>query len=206
MSPREIAEQVSWAILLEEVGVDPGRRGRTYCAIHKGHNGTTFLYNEGARYAHCFNCNWNGDKLAFLQAVLAIDFKTALVHLARIGGVQLGDYRRPTKQEQRHLQASRTALAATRDAYEQWCHKRWRLLCQWNEKLLAEKSDADLVLHLAQKDQGSLPAEEITKWEKQKQIAESGLECLAWELDIFHYRQYAALRFKMWEWEVGGGI
>lgn len=56
MTPREIASLVPWSRVLEEVGVDQGRRGRTYCTIHQGDNPHAFIFNEESGRAHCFAC------------------------------------------------------------------------------------------------------------------------------------------------------
>src|SRR5262249_47608004 len=99
MTPYELQAQVPWSQVLEAAHVDPGRRSRTYCSTHGGKNPNAFSYNDTTGYAHCFNCGWHGDKLDFLQAAMASDFKTALGLLAEIAGVQLGDYHKPAKQE-----------------------------------------------------------------------------------------------------------
>jgi DNA primase len=202
VTPRGVAAFVPWSLVLEEVHVNPGRKGRTSCVIHRGSNRTAFSFSEITGYGHCFNCGWSGDKLALLQSALNIDFKTALARLAVLAGVQLDDYRKPNGAELRHLQTDKVALAVTRSRYEQWCHDRWQLLCEFNDVALKKKSDAELVLRLNQKYPGELSVDEIEKWERQLRDAEAEIESLEWELDIFHYRQHEALRFAMWSREM----
>jgi len=47
--------------ILSQLGIKPGRRGRTACPIHRGDNQQAFSYDDDKGYWHCFRCNKGGD-------------------------------------------------------------------------------------------------------------------------------------------------
>lgn len=52
MNASEIATLISWSRVLVEVGVDPGRGGRTRCPVHNGDNPIAFSYYDQIGKAH----------------------------------------------------------------------------------------------------------------------------------------------------------
>ena len=137
MNLREVATLVSWPRVLEEAGADPGRGGRTRCHLHGGDNPSSFSYDETIGRAHCFACEWSGDKIAFLQATLGLDFSTALARLAEMAGVRLS-FHKPDRAELARAKAHRNALEAARNAYETWAYLRLQSAADEHQELLAD--------------------------------------------------------------------
>jgi len=120
VTPREVAALAPWCRILEGDGADPGRSGRTCCPVHGGDNPSSFSYNETIGKAYCFACGWSGDKIAFLQAALGLDFKAALARLAELAGVELNSYRKTNIAEPARRRAEAEAQAVLKHRQEEW--------------------------------------------------------------------------------------
>jgi hypothetical protein len=201
LSPQEIAGCVPWSAVLSDTGIDPGHHGRTYCGVHHGDNLTSFAYNEGTGRAHCFACDWSGDKIAFLRTVLRCDFKTALARLATIAGISLGTYRQPSREKLVHAHAHRTALAAARQAYASWQRRQLVKSTDRYRELIAESEIAEAAYRQLCRMPHLYSDAEAQYWIERLAAIYDELAPLEWDLDIITYSEYEEARFNWWQKE-----
>ncbi len=201
MIPREVAALVPWSRILEETGVDPGRRGRTYCPIHKGDNPHAFIFDGGNSRAHCFACGWHGDKLDFLQTVLGVDFKTALSRIAELAGVRL-DNRKLDPAELRRIRAHRVALDLARNAYGSWQRHKFHDLVKFKfQELLPEIEAAEIAYRALCRKPGLYSFAEQSSWIRHLGALYDQQAQIENDLDILVYREHEKTRMGWWREE-----
>lgn len=208
MTPREIQSLVSWLRVLQEVGVDPGHHGRTCCPIRGGDNPQAFVYKDDKGRAHCFSCGFHGDKLDFLQTVLAVDFRTALTRLAAIAGVNLEDFCKLNSRELERARAHRAALNAARDSYRAWQRQKFNDLVEFKfQELRLEIEAAEIAYRSFYRRPGLYTFAEQIFWTARLGQLYDRQSQLENDLDILVYRANEKARFQWWRQEregVGG--
>ena len=204
-SPREIADLVLWEQILQEVGANSGRRGRTSCILHGGNNPTCFAYNERTGRSHCFACDWSGDKIEFFRAALGCDFRTVLARLAALAGISFDGCRPPSRQELIRAKARRTALNAARDAYYSWGLQLLIELTDQYRLLSTEQEIAAIAYRSTHRRPDLYTAGEQFFWTHRLAFLYNRLVVLEHDLDVLTYRSQEAERFSWWRQEDGRG-
>lgn len=205
MTPREISDSVLWPRVLEEIGVDPGRGGRTYCVVHRGNNANAFSYRENTGRAHCFSCGWDGDKIAFLQEVSGSDFKSALSRLAAIAGITLDAYRKPSRADLAHARAHRAALQAAQEAYHIW--ERQQLIKATDEyrALTAERFKVEKKYRSVMRNAAIVSERILQATEQELAAIYNRIDPLEWDLELFTLNEHQAVRLQWWKEERNNG-
>jgi hypothetical protein len=200
-SPREIAALVPWGRVLHEVGAKSGRYGRAFCLLHGGDNPTSFTYSDLTGRARCFACGWSGDKLAFLEAALRCDFRTALSRLAAIAGISLNSYRPPSRRELIHAHAHRIALAAAQEAYNFWQGRKLVELTDYYRDLIIDREIAEAAYRQIYRRPDHYSEREAQWWIARLAAIYNEFALLEWKLDIITFSDKKQTRFNWWREE-----
>lgn len=202
MSSHEIKALVPWALLLDKIGIDSGQRGRTRCLVHNGDNPASLSYDEKTGRAYCFSCNWHGDKIDFLQKVLAVDFKTALARLASIAGVQLDNYKQPSSAELRRIRAHRVALNSALNAYRGWQRQKFNeLIAVKFHDMLPDLQAAEIAVRAIHRRPDLYSKAEQRFWSGQLSRLYDLHAKVEFQLDILSLRAEEESRFWWWRQE-----
>jgi hypothetical protein len=116
----QLKQTVPMETLLEALGFELGKNGRTRCILHGGDNPTSFSYTED--HFHCFACSASGDKLELIMQVRKCSFEEAVKHLRQLAGgslITLSDTKPTHRSEVRPLiRRLESVLGAVDDATE----------------------------------------------------------------------------------------
>jgi len=154
------------------------------------------VWPETGRY-WCRGCGRKGDSIQFLRDFHGLSFRDA----CRVVGREILPRSSPAYRKKRRHQH---ALAAAKEAFEQWSRDKLIELTDHHRELLAEQETAQIALRLIHNRPGFLTEEEVDYWKKR--VADiydelAPLAPLAWQLDIFTYDRYEAERLRMWKRE-----
>lgn len=69
--------------VLSDMGLNPGRYGRTKCPIHGGDNRQAFSYDDKRGVWYCFRCGIGGDVVELVKRSQDVDFVGALKWLGQ---------------------------------------------------------------------------------------------------------------------------
>jgi hypothetical protein len=90
VSAQEVASLVTVANVLRDLGWKVRGRRRADCGLCRGRSAGTVSFRE--RVWTCHRCHAGGDVFDLVRQAHRCGFRSALVHLARLGGVRLSGY------------------------------------------------------------------------------------------------------------------
>jgi len=169
--------------------------GGEYCGVCPACGGEDRfrVWPEKGRY-WCRMCHCSGDSIQFLRDFHGYSFKDA----CRAIGRELLPRSSPAYHKKRCHQH---ALAAAKEAFQEWSHNKFIELTDRHRELLAEQETAAIALRLIRKRPGFLSEQEVDYWEKRFADLCDELAPLAWDCDFFTFDRYEAERLAMWKRE-----
>ena len=149
------------------------------------------VWPETGRY-WCRGCGRKGDTIQFLRDFQGLSFRDA----CRVIGREILPTGSPAYlKRKRHMHA----LAAAKEAFERWCHKKFIEYTDRHRELLADQETCAIALRLIRKRPDFLTDEEQDYWENRMGEVCNELASLEWQCDLFTFDKYERERLEMWK-------
>lgn len=115
---QQIKSLVSLPEVMNAIGIRIRNRRRADCPFCTGRSKATFSFESSGLW-HCFRCDAGGDSISFVMLVLRVDFLSALVWMAHLGGLSFEESRF-SRADFQSLRSRRFLIQNERRRFEKW--------------------------------------------------------------------------------------